>query len=174
MFANALQVAPMSQTGLRAVANIVVHAFYLVVLGVAVGKSIGHEHVQHISIGESHALVATHLTLLQLVFHLFCFLSLGERQRDSAWLGILQVEVSQQIMCVGHLYHAVYLHASITGGYLSAVQVVAVHHELQTRILHPNKPIGCVNAINLYLRIRCERQTQKKHDKYRFLHTMFI
>ena len=68
-------------------------------------------------------------------------------------------------MCVGHLYHTVYSHASVMGCYLSAVQVVAVHHELQTRILHPNKPIGWVNAIYLYLGIRRKSLCQKGNDK---------
>ena len=63
MLADAFEVATMAQRRLRAVLAIGVHAFNLCGVVGTLCKAVGHEHIKHVGIGESHALVASFLTL---------------------------------------------------------------------------------------------------------------
>ena len=68
MLTDAVQVATMTQRRLRTVFLISPHSLDLRIVALSLGKAVGHQHVEHVGIGEAHALVATHLALLQLIF----------------------------------------------------------------------------------------------------------
>ena len=57
MLSDALEVAAVSQTGLTAVVDIVLHPFDLVVVEAPIGKAVGHEHIEHVSIAEPTTLL---------------------------------------------------------------------------------------------------------------------
>ena len=145
MFANTIQVATMTQRGFRAILFIRAHTFYLRVMPRTLSKAVGHEHVEHIGIGESHALVATHLAILQRVFYLF----LVEFQRHCTCLGVAQVHVHQQIVRRIEAYHTVNPYSWIVGSHvLHCGNVIAIHHQLHLRIFQSYKPIGRVDTVN--------------------------
>ena len=67
MLTDTVQIATMTQRGLTAVFLIMAHPLHLGGMTGALGKTVGHQHIQHIGIGETHTLVTAHLTGLQLV-----------------------------------------------------------------------------------------------------------
>ena len=89
--AYALQVASVAQAGLRAVCLVCVQALDVVVLRVAVGKTVGHEHVEHVGIGEAHTLLAALFARLQFVLNLLCRLAVLELESHLAGLCALEV-----------------------------------------------------------------------------------
>ena len=92
--ANAFKVAAVPQTGLCTVFLVGIEAFHLCRMVLSLRKTVGHEHVEYIGIGESHALIAGHLTLFERIFHLFAI----ELQRHLSGPGTLQVQVNQQVI----------------------------------------------------------------------------
>ena len=73
MLTDAVEVAAMTQAGLRAILFITTHALHLRIVASTLCKTVGHEHIEHIGIGETHALVATHLTGLELIHDFLTF-----------------------------------------------------------------------------------------------------
>ena len=61
VLADALEVTTMAQRRLRAILAIGVHAFNLCGVVGTLCKAVGHEHIEHVGIGEPHALVASFL-----------------------------------------------------------------------------------------------------------------
>ena len=102
MFADAVQVTTMSKRWFCAIFHVMTHALDLRGVVRSLCKTVWHQHVEHVGIGESHALVAAHLAGLQLILHVFAFLSLHlsafKRQRHHAGLGALQVHVDKQVV----------------------------------------------------------------------------
>ena len=94
MLTDTIQVATMTERWFRAIFYVGVHAFNLLGVVSTLRKSVGHEHVKHIGIGESHVLVTAHGALFQLVWHL----CLAKVQRHSAWLSIAQVHIDKQVV----------------------------------------------------------------------------
>ena len=70
MLTDSLQVATMSQTRLCTVAGLVSHGLKGIVLQIAIGKTVWHQHIEYVLIRETDALVASHLTVLQHILHL--------------------------------------------------------------------------------------------------------
>ena len=66
MLANALQVASVTQRGLRAVVHVGVHTGNLIVVATTRGKAVGHQQIEHIADIKALALLAHLLTSLQL------------------------------------------------------------------------------------------------------------
>ena len=62
MLTYALDITAMAQTWLRAVICVGLHARDLIVGRVAVGKAVGHEHVEHVGVGEAFALLTALFT----------------------------------------------------------------------------------------------------------------
>ena len=66
VLANALHITTMSQRGLRAIVDIGVHAFYLVIIRATRRKAVGHQQIKHIADIEALSLLTLLLTGLQL------------------------------------------------------------------------------------------------------------
>ena len=66
--------------------------------GIAIGETIGHDEVEHIGGVESLDLVRIGLARLQLIGHLETLFPLREGDVEGAWLGMLHVEVDQQVV----------------------------------------------------------------------------
>ena len=89
MLTDTIQVAPMSQTGFGTVLLIGAHSLYLRVMPGTLCETVGHEHIEHIGIGETYSLLTSLLSCLELVSHL----RLVESQGHGSWLCSLQVEI---------------------------------------------------------------------------------
>ena len=152
----------MTQTRSRAVAGLVAHCLEGIVLGIAVGEAVGHEHVKHILIGESHALVASHSTVFQLVLHLLSLLALLEAERHLARLRTLKVEIEEEIVGRVETHERVDAHSRIVGRHLGSAHVLAVNHQLERRVLHADIPVGGFDAVHLY----CCVQAHSTHKHY--------
>ena len=144
VLAYAFQVAAVAQAGLRAVVLVGHHAFNLVVVSLARCKPVGHKHVEHVGVGESHVLVAALVAPLQLVLH---FLP-REIERHLSGLRAAEVEVNEQVVGRVEPHDAVYPHPGIVGLYLGFAYVLAVNHKLQRRVFHPHIPVGGVDSVD--------------------------
>ena len=151
----AFKVATVAKTWLRTVGLVCVKALDVVVFRVAVSKTVGHKHVEHVGIGESHALLATLLARLELVFHLLCRLPVLEVKGHLAGLRAFKIEVNEQVIGAVKPHNAVHLDAGIVSSDLCRTYAFAVNHELQRRILHADKPVCRVNAVYLDRRVGC-------------------
>lgn len=86
---DTVQVAPVSQRRLTAVLLIRAHTLYLWVMPGTLRKTVGHQHIEHIRIGEAHTLVASFLPLSQGIVYFL----LVKLQCHGSRLCSLQVEV---------------------------------------------------------------------------------
>ena len=98
MLADSLQVATMTKTWRRAVAGLVTHILECIVLQIAIGKTVGHQHVEHILVRETDALVTRHLTVLQHILHFLRLLALLEVECHLSSLGTIEIEIHQQVV----------------------------------------------------------------------------
>ena len=145
MLTDAVQVATVSQTWSRAVFHIVAHSLDLWVMTCALGKTVWHEHVEHVGIGETHTLVATHLTLLQLILHL----RLAEAECHRSWLCILQVHVDQQVVRRVETHKTIdYDTRIVCRNTLHIADTLSIDHQLYLWILHTHVPVCWFNAVN--------------------------
>ena len=99
MLFDAGQVA--SVTGVRVVAVYfgVEHAFYLVVVRIAVGKAVGHQQVKGVRSVEAFMFASFHGACLQLVFLYGFLLTLYKSQGNLAGLYVLvQFQIDQQVV----------------------------------------------------------------------------
>ena len=142
MLAYALQVAAVAQTGLRAVVLIGRHTLDLVVVGAAAGKAVGHEHVEHVGIGETAVGLAGHFADFQFEGLLEGLAAHAELELHGAGLRTGEVEIDEQV--VGRLkpHDAVYGHAGIVGGHFGRADALSVDHQLQRGVFHAGKPVG--------------------------------
>ena len=162
VLAYTLKVATVAQARSRAVAGLVAHILEGVVVGIAIGKAVGHEHIEHILIGEAHALVARHSALLQLVLHLLRLLALLEGERHFACLRALKVEVDEEIVGRVETRDGVDAHSGIVDLYGGIAHVLAIYHQLERGILHADIPVGGFDAVYLYSRM----QAHSTHKHY--------
>ena len=145
VFTNSVQVAAMAQTRLVAILHIVAHALDLSGVVSALSKAVGHQHIEHVGIGESHALIAAHLALLQLILHL----GLAETERHSARLSIAHVHIDQQIVRRIEAHKAVDTGSWIVGCYTGNIAYTfSVNHQLHCRVFHPDIPVGGLDTVN--------------------------
>ena len=149
MLADALDVAAVAQAGLRPVVLVGFHASNLVVGRIAVGKAVGHEHIEHIGDAEAHALVTAHLAGEQLVFHFFLAAALLEGHFHRAGLGITGIQVDEQVVGRIQAYQAVDGHACIVDGHFGITDALAIDHELHTGVFQAHIPVGWLNAVHL-------------------------
>ena len=126
-------------------------------------ETVGHQHVEHVGVGESHALVAAHLAGLQLIQHHLAFLSLHrssfKSERHRTRLGVLQVHVDKQVIRRVEAHEAVDADAGIVGRHLGHVtDALSIDHQLHLRILHPHVPVGRLYPVNhcLFCSTHCQ------------------
>ena len=143
MLAYALKVAAMSERRLRAIAQLVAHAFHHVVFRIAVGETVGHEQIEHVGIGEALTCLACLLTLLELIFNLLPV----EPQRHLASFGVLEVEINEKIVGRVEAYHGVDLCPWIISSDVAHVAyTLAIEHYLERRVFHAREPIDGINT----------------------------
>ena len=92
VLAYAFEVAAMTQRRLLAVHAVSVQSLHVEILS-ARRKAVGHEHIEHVGVGEAHALFALHVACLQLVLHARLALAGAEQQVHRARLSIPYVQV---------------------------------------------------------------------------------
>ena len=145
MLADAVQVAAVAQRGLCAVFLIGAHTLHLRVMTGTLGKTVGHQHVEHIGVSEALTLVAAHLAGLQQIRHLL----LAKLQCHRARLGTTQVKIKQQVVRGVEAHDAVDNNTGIVGGHaLHIADAVAIDHQLHRRVLHSHVPVSRFNSVN--------------------------
>ena len=121
-------VAAVSEAWLVAVAELVLHTFYNVVLWVAVGKAVGHKHIKHIGNVKALAFFATHSAVEQGIFHRCLLFSDLEVNVHSTCLCIFQVKVDEQIVRRIKSNERVDACIRIINRYFGVADIVAVSH----------------------------------------------
>ena len=145
VFTDTIEVTTMTQRRLCAILLISSHSLNLRIMVCALSKTVRHKHIEHIGIGESHTLVATHLTSLQLILHLY----LAKLKSHSARLGILKVHIDKKIVWRVQTHKTIDGDTRIISGDRSHITYpLAINHQLNLRILQSDKPIGGVDSIN--------------------------
>ena len=135
----------MTETGLRTVFYISAHTFDLSGMVGTLSKTVRHKHIKHVGISEAHALLALLLTGLKLILDL-C-LTKGQGHRTG--LGILEVEVDEQVVGRVEAYEAVDPDTWIVGGYTGNIaNALAINHQLDGGVFHPYIPVGGIYAVN--------------------------
>ena len=149
MLAYAFEVAAVPQRWLRTVVHVGVEPFQLVVVSTPGGETVGHQHVEHVGIGESHALVACHLARLELVVGSGLRAFRGELQLHGAGLCVAQVQVDQQIVRRVKPNQAVNPYTRIVGcDAFNVADALSVDHQLHRRVLQSHEPVGGLNPFN--------------------------
>ena len=161
MVPDALQVTAVAQAGLRAVFHVGVHALHLRLVVLALGEAVGHQHVEHVGVGETLALLSRHGTGLEPVAHFLLALAHREAQLHLARLRPRQVQVDQEIVGRVEPHQGVHPHAGIIGGDLRLAYTLAIDHQLQRRVFHAHVPIGGLHAVYLHRGVHA----QCRHDK---------
>ena len=161
MLADSLQVATMTKTWCRAVAGLVTHVLECIVLQIAIGKAVGHQHVEHILVRETDALVTRHLTVLQHILHLLRLLALLEVERHLSCLGTIEIEIHQEIVRRIEAGDAIHLHTRIIHRNIGILDILSIHHQLERGILHAHIPVGRFNAAYVDCRIHTYCATHK-------------
>ena len=161
MLTYSFQVATMTQTRFITITCVFVHAFYLVITLVTIGKTVGHKHVKHIGIIKTLTLASSHFTLKKFVINLLCLLAIGKPKCHLTRLGIFHVKINQKIVCTARTDNTINLDTCIVSCYISRCNTFAIYHELQRRILHTYKPVCRFYFINLYLCTDCHCSKQK-------------
>ena len=133
------------------------HAFHLVVVRIAVGKTVGHQQVEGVRSVEPFVLAAFHGACFQLIFLYGLLLALAEGELYLAGLHIfVQVQVYQQVVVAFQFYDAAHRYAGIVHRYPCVADAFAIDHQLQLGVLHACIPEGWVNFVDVGCCIGCE------------------
>ena len=158
---DSLQVTTMTKTRCRAVAGLVTHVLECIVLQIAIGKTVRHQHVEHILVREADALVPRHLAVLQHILHLLRLLALLEIEGHLSCLGTIEVEIHQEVVRRIETGDAIHLHTRIIYRNIGILDILAIHHQLERSILHAHIPVGRFNAAYVHRRIHTYCATHK-------------
>ncbi len=157
---DALQVATVAHAGMRAVAPVAAHALDHIVARVAIGKAVGHEHVEHIGVGEAVTLRSLLLAGFECILHCLLLLALLELELHYTGLGTACAQIDQQIVRRVESHQTVDTDTCIVGSYLGITDALAIDHQLHRRhgIVKPNIPVGGLNAVDLDRRLHGGRR----------------
>ena len=148
---DTVQVAAVSEAWLRAVLHVVAHALDLGVVVCALRKTVGHQHVEHVGIGESQALLTFLLARLQLVW----YFRLAKIQNHRTWLGVAEIQVDEQVVGRVEAHQTVDGYTRIVRRHvLHVADALSVDHQLYGGVLHPYIPVGGLNSVN-HTFLRC-------------------
>ena len=147
---DTVQVAAMPEARLRAVLHVGSHPWNLLGVVGALGEAVGHQHIEHVGVGESQSLLALLLARLQLeLFTVHLSLFTSEVQRHRSRLRILQIHVDEQIVGRVETHQTVDLHAGIVRRHvLHVADTLSVDHQLHRGVLHPYEPVCGLNSVN--------------------------
>ena len=135
--ADALDVAAVSSVGVGIV-GLFQHSRHIVVVGVAVGKTVGHKHIEQVLVRKTTAALCA---LLDFVGN--CGLALFRRavlQENFKFFGLTDLEIQEQIIAVSH---ALLAHEGGVSGVdcsLVTTDVVAINEQLQAIVLETRIP----------------------------------
>ena len=161
MLTNALQVAPMSQRRRRAVALLVEHTRHHIVGRIAIGKAVGHQHVEHIGIGKAPARLARQIALFQFIFQRLLIAGLFKLEIDGARFRLFHIQVNEQIVGAIEAHHAIHLHPGVGSGNIGMLHILAIHHDLERRVLHSGIPKGRFHMVDINGCTGCESNQQR-------------
>ena len=149
MLAYAFQVTAVAVTWVIAVAHLAAHPAHLVVGGVAVGKAVGHEHIEHIGIRET--LLAAVAARLEDEGHgLFLLLEL-EVEVHGAWLHPVQTHANDEVVGALQLCDAVDGHPGIVGGDGGGTDALAIDHDFERVVFESCIPVLRLNPVDIEL-----------------------
>ena len=131
VLADSLQVATMAQTRLCTVAGLITHRLKGIILQIAVGETVWHQHIEHIFIRETDAFIARHLTVLQHILYLLRLFALLEVEGHLTSLCPIEVKINQEIIRRIKAGDAIYLHTRIVYRYIGILDILAIHHQLE-------------------------------------------
>ena len=140
----------MAQAGFRAVVGVGLHTGNLIIGRVTIGKAIGHEHVKHVGIRESHPFAAFLLAVLEGVFYRLFSLSQREIQVHDSGLRTTGVHVNEQIIGRIESHQAVDGHTGVVCSDFGIAYALPINHELYRRYstIQTCIPVGGFNAIH--------------------------
>ena len=145
MLTDTVQIATMTQRGLCAVFLITAHTLHLRVVTCSLSKTVGHQHIQHIGIGESHPLLTAHLPRLQLVLHF----GLIKLQCHRTWLSVLYINIYKKVVGRVKAHQTINRDTGIIGGHtLHITDAIAIDHQLHRRVLQSHIPVGRIYPVN--------------------------
>ena len=124
------------------------NGFYLVVVSVSACEAVGHEHVEHVGIGEARSLRSSLFPSLEYVFHVTFFLSDGEAQVHLSRLGTVEVEIDEEVVGRVETHDGVDGRRWVVGGDIGLCDALSIDHQLQLRVLHPSIPVSGVDAVD--------------------------
>ena len=159
MLANTFQVTTMTERGLCAVFLVGIHSFDLCRVMRTLCETVGHQHIKHVSIGESLPFRACFLTLFELVgsnltFHFSFFVFHLKRQFHRSSFRPFQVHIDQEIVGGIQMNNAVDMSIGIVCcHFLNRCDIFAIDHQLYLGILHTHVPVGRVNTLYVYFSI---------------------
>ena len=135
----------MTQRGFAAVFLITAHTLHLRIMTCALCKTVGHQHIKHIGIGESHPLLTAHLPRLQLILHL----GLIKLQCHCSGLGVLYINIYKEVVGRIEAHQTVDGDTGIVGGHtLHIADALTIDHQLHCRILQAHIPVGRIYPVN--------------------------
>ena len=108
-------------------------------------KTVWHEHVEHIGIGEAHPLLALFLSGFELIRHL----CLAEVEGHGTGLCIAEVQIDEQVIGGVKSYQTVDGDARVIGGDTGHVaDPLTIDHQLHLWILHTHVPVGRFDLVD--------------------------
>ena len=147
MLAYAFEVAAVTQTGLGAVDGVGIEPLDGAAVGMSAGEAVGHEHIQHIGIGEAVAVFAALVALPEFVAHVSLSGLRTEAERHRTGLGLPHVEVDKEVVGTIESHQRVDTRSGIVGRDLGRADVLAVDHELQGGVFHACIPVGRFDTV---------------------------
>ena len=164
MLTHAFQVAAMTQRGLRAVDGIRHAGLLFAVVGTPLREAVGHEHIQHIRLGEAAALLAWHLALAQLVVDGEAFLAELYVERHHARLCVFQVGIDKEIVWRIETDQRIDCHAGIGGGDLCVAYAGGGDENLHRGVFHADIPMFRFDVRDFQFRCCCHVECEDEQQ----------
>ena len=161
---DARKVASVAQRGLRAVAEAVAHALDDIIARVAIGKAVGHEEIEHVSLRKALVVLGSlgagveHVALRQLAAVEL------KLEAHLARLSALEIHIDEQIVGRVEAHEGVDTRMGVVGRDLGVAYALAIDHELERGVFHPHIPVGGVDAGDLHLRADGEEREEEKEE----------
>ena len=140
----------MTGIGILTVYRIRTHSFYLVVIGIAIGETVGHNQIEHIRHVESDAFFTFFAAFPQLIFFYQLFLSFRESQFDfTRFYVFIQVQINEQIIVAFQFHYTTEAYSGIIYRDIGRTDSFSIDHKLKFRVLHTCIPERRIYFINI-------------------------
>ena len=131
MLTDSLQVTSMAKARSRAVTSLVTHRLEGIILRIAIGEAVRHQHIEYVLIGEPDALVTRHLTILQEIFYFLGLLALLEVQGHFTSLSTIEIEIYQEIVRRIQSCDRIDANARLLNINIGISHILSIHHQLE-------------------------------------------